>query len=78
MAIRLPALDQLPDGPLREFVVVLHDLYDLAGQPAARLITKDILALPRRFESVSHQTVAALLQGGPPPAWEKAGAARED
>ncbi|GIF49517.1 tetratricopeptide repeat protein [Asanoa ferruginea] len=71
MAIRLPASDALPDGPLREFVAVLHELYDLAGQPAARLISKDISALPKRFESVSHQTVAALLHGGPPPAWEK-------
>ncbi|MEJ3748662.1 FxSxx-COOH system tetratricopeptide repeat protein [Actinomycetes bacterium KLBMP 9797] len=71
MAIRLPSLDQLPDGALRAFVVALHELYDQAGQPAARLISKDISGLPRRFETVSHQTISAMLHGATPPAWAK-------
>jgi tetratricopeptide (TPR) repeat protein len=71
VAIPLPGLDDLPNGPLREFVMALHDLYDSAGQPAARLISKDIFALPPRFENVSHQTVAATLRGTAVPSWTK-------
>ncbi|MGN9911819.1 FxSxx-COOH system tetratricopeptide repeat protein [Phytohabitans sp. LJ34] len=71
MAIPLPDLDHLPSGPLRELVVSLHELYDHAGQPAARLISKDIFRLPNRLENVSHQTVSAMLHGTTLPAWGK-------
>jgi tetratricopeptide (TPR) repeat protein len=71
VAIPLPGPDRLPVGPLRDFVVALHELYDQAGQPAARLISLDTFNLPRRLESVSHQTISSTLQGNAVPGWGK-------
>ena len=71
MAIPLPGPDRLPAGPPRDFVVALHDLYDQAGQPAARVISKDTFRLPSRLEQVSHQTISATLHGAALPAWGK-------
>ncbi len=63
MAIALPALDQLPAGPQRDFVVALHDLYDSAGRPSAREISKGIRNNASLKETVSHETVSATLRG---------------
>lgn len=72
MAIALPGLDKLPDGPLRDFVTAVHAIYDAAGQPAARVIAKATIDLPPgEFQSVSHETVSATLRAGTVPAWEK-------
>jgi tetratricopeptide (TPR) repeat protein len=71
VAIPLPGPDQLPPGPLRDFAKALHELYDEAGQPAARSISKVIFHLPAPLESVSHETVSAVLRGGTPPTWGK-------
>ncbi|MEV4516689.1 FxSxx-COOH system tetratricopeptide repeat protein [Dactylosporangium sp. NPDC049525] len=72
MAIALPGLDKVPEGPLRGFVTAIHALYDAAGQPAARVIAKATIDLPPgEFQSVSHETVSATLRAGTVPAWEK-------
>jgi tetratricopeptide (TPR) repeat protein len=62
--------DRLPIGPVRDLVVALHELYDLAGQPAARTISREVFR-SRPLESVSHETVSALLRGTAVPAWGK-------
>ncbi|MFD0522886.1 FxSxx-COOH system tetratricopeptide repeat protein [Paractinoplanes durhamensis] len=50
----------------------MHEVYDGAGQPAARLIAKATVELPvHEFHSVSHETVSATLRASTVPAWEK-------
>ncbi|GIM96172.1 toll/interleukin-1 receptor domain-containing protein [Paractinoplanes toevensis] len=64
MPIALPGPDKVPDGPHRELLVRLHDLYRVAGMPATRIIS-------RQAGSVSHETVSAVLHGRTLPAWAK-------
>ncbi len=74
MAIPLPSEGDLPPGALRDFVLALHQIYDEAGQPAARVVSRTIVKmLPSSvLESVSHETVSAALRGkGAPPSWKK-------
>jgi len=72
VAIPLPGPEELPAGPLRDFVEALHELYDGAGQPAARTISKYVLRLDASFETVSHETISAALRGvSTPPTWGK-------
>ncbi|MBB2946641.1 tetratricopeptide (TPR) repeat protein [Actinoplanes lutulentus] len=72
MAIPMPGRDRVPDGPVRDFVTAMHEIYDAAGQPASRLIAKTTLALPSKdYQAVSHETVSGTLRGGAVPAWEK-------
>jgi tetratricopeptide (TPR) repeat protein len=71
VAIPLPGRDKVPDGPVREFVSAVHEIYDAAGQPAARVVARATLDLPTVFHSVSHETVSATLRGSGVPAWEK-------
>lgn len=70
MAIPLPDRDRLPPGPRRDFVEALHHLYDSAGQPAARQISRAIFKTTE-LESVSHETVSSTLKGGSLPTWLK-------
>ena len=70
MAIALPGPDRLPPGPVRDFVVALHNLYDLAGRLAARQISRQIYD-DRNLEAVSHETVSAALRGSSVPSWHK-------
>lgn len=70
MAIPLPGRDRLPPGPKRDFVEALHRLYDSAGQPAARHISKAIYKRAD-LESVSHETVSSTLRGTALPTWGK-------
>jgi tetratricopeptide (TPR) repeat protein len=70
----MPSEGDLPPGALRDFVLALHQLYDEAGQPAARGVSKAIDRSPRSLllQSVSHETVSAALRGkGSPPSWPK-------
>ncbi len=72
MAIALWDVGRLPPGPRRDFAEALHDLYDQAGQPAARVITRAIFKRPRaELETVSHETVSSTLRGVVVPAWPK-------
>jgi tetratricopeptide (TPR) repeat protein len=70
----MPSEGEVPPGPLRDFVLALHQIYDEAGQPAARIISRAIermLPAPG-LESVSHETVLVALRGkGTPSSWLK-------
>lgn len=69
MAIPKP---DLPSGPVRDFVLALHRLYDLAGRPPGRAIAKAIIRLPpSEYESASHETVSAALRGSNVPGWNR-------
>jgi hypothetical protein len=68
--IPLPDRERLPPGPIRDVVQELHHLYDRAGQPPGRKISRAIYRT-RGLESVSHETVSAVLRGDTIPAWEK-------
>jgi tetratricopeptide (TPR) repeat protein len=69
VAIALPGRDRLPPGPARAFVEFLHRLYDSAGRPASRQVSRAIFKRAD-LESVSHETVSAALRGKIP-AWGK-------
>ncbi len=71
MAIALPGLDQLSPGPSRDFAEALHALYDLAGQPGARVISQGIRQDRNLRETVSHETVSSALRGDSLPGWGK-------
>jgi hypothetical protein len=71
MAIALLGLDRLPPGPPRDFFEAVHDLYDLAGQPGARVISAGIRRDHDLAETVSHETVSAVLRGTSLPSWAK-------
>ncbi|MET0414488.1 MAG: FxSxx-COOH system tetratricopeptide repeat protein [Actinoplanes sp.] len=74
MAIPMPNEGELPPGALRDFVLALHQIYDEAGQPAARIISRaiDRLLPSPVLESVSHETVLSALRGkSAPSSWKK-------
>jgi NB-ARC domain/Tetratricopeptide repeat len=71
VAIALVGLDKLPPGPPRDFFEALHVLYDQAGQPGARVISGDIRRDHLLRETVSHETVSAVLRGTALPGWAK-------
>ena len=71
MAIALPGPDRLPPGSRREFFEALHALYDTAGQPGARVISQWIRRRRDLAETVSHETVSAVLRGTTIPVWAK-------
>lgn len=66
----MPGPGKLPHGPTRDFVKAMHELYDRAGQPPVRRVSKTIFRIPKR-EAVSHQTVSVVLRGNNLPSWEK-------
>ena len=67
MPIALPGPAKVPEGPHRDLLVRLHDLYAQAGKPATRFISKRIDEA--KLEPVSYETVSALLRGGNVPSW---------
>jgi tetratricopeptide (TPR) repeat protein len=71
VAIALPGPDRLPPGPMRDFVLALHVLYDRAGRPGARVISRGIRQDMSLDETVSHETVSSVLRGMSLPAWAK-------
>jgi hypothetical protein len=64
-------LEQLPHGPLRELVLALHDLYRAAGKPGVRVISTRIRAREDLRDTVSHETISAMLRGRGLPRWIK-------
>jgi tetratricopeptide (TPR) repeat protein len=68
--IPLPDRGRLPPGAARDFVEALHGLYDRAGQPASRRISRTIYR-KHELASVSHETVSSVLRGDSVPAWDK-------
>lgn len=66
----MPGTDDLLPGPLRELVEALHGLYQGAGMPGLRQISKAVNDGEFR-DTVSHEKVAAMLHGKGVPRWSK-------
>jgi hypothetical protein len=66
----MPGPDLLPPGPLRELVEALHGLYQGAGMPGLRRISKAVNDGDFR-DMVSHEKVSAMLHGKGLPRWSK-------
>lgn len=71
MAISMPGVDRVPEGPYRTFLVQLHLLYDSCGRPGARAISHRIRVRDDFRDTVSHETVASVLRGSFMPGWSK-------
>lgn len=69
--VQLPGSDELRPGPLRILTEALHDLYRAAGAPGLRTIANAVTDHERSRDTVSHQTVSALLHGADLPKWSK-------
>ncbi len=67
--IRMPDEQRLPPGPRRELVSALHDLYELAGKPAARTISACIRERDELPGTLSHEGVSSVLRGSAVPRW---------
>jgi hypothetical protein len=67
--IRIPDEQRLPAGPRRELVSALHDLYELAGKPAARTISGCIRERDDLPGTLSHEGVSSVLRGAAVPRW---------
>jgi hypothetical protein len=71
VGIRMPDEQRLPPGPRRTLVIALHDLYELAGKPAARHISALIRDRDDLPGTLSHEGVSAVLRGaGGVPRWQ--------
>lgn len=71
VGIEPPGEDRLPAGPRRDLVLVLHDLYRGAGRPGLRRIANEISRNHDYPDTVSHETVSAILRGEGGPRWSK-------
>jgi len=71
VAIAMPGPERLPAGPTRDFVTAVHALYDAAGRPGARVISQGIRRDLSLRETVSHETISAVLRGASLPGWAK-------
>ncbi|MEU4237112.1 FxSxx-COOH system tetratricopeptide repeat protein [Actinoplanes sp. NPDC026619] len=69
MSIALPGPDKVPEGPKRDLLMRLHELYSQAGKPATRVISKRIDT--EKLESVSYETISSLLRGDNVPGWAR-------
>jgi hypothetical protein len=67
----IPRPDHLPQGPLRDLVHALHELYRNAGLPSTRMISSGIRKRNDLRDTVSHETVGLMLRGGAVPGWTK-------
>ncbi|WP_219471194.1 hypothetical protein [Nonomuraea rhizosphaerae] len=65
----MPDEQQLPPGPRRDLVAALHDLYELAGKPAARAISAWIRERDDLPGTLSHEGVSAALRGSGTTRW---------
>ncbi|MGW1495221.1 hypothetical protein [Streptomyces sp. NPDC002402] len=65
----MPDEERLPRGPHRDLVLALHDIYELAGKPAARTISICIRERDDLPGTLSHEGVSAVLRGVGVPRW---------
>src|SRR6266508_1741740 len=63
MAAAMPWQDQQPGGPHRDLVQALHELYRAAGRPSMRSVSTEIRKRDDLPDTVSHETVSAMLKG---------------
>jgi len=67
----IPRPEHLVTGPLHDLVHALHDLYDAAGRPSTRLVSSAVRKRSDLRDTVSHETVSAMLKGSGVPKWVK-------
>jgi tetratricopeptide (TPR) repeat protein len=61
----------LVEGPLQELVAAVKELHRAAGKPGARQISVAIRDRDDMRDTVSHETISAMLRGGGLPKWVK-------
>lgn len=71
MAQGVPRPDGLPPGAPRDLVHALHDLYQDAGMPSMRNISRAIRDRDDLRDTVSHETIGQMLRGESTPGWAK-------
>lgn len=71
MTLTMPDRQTLPDGPLRQLIQAVHDIYNEAGRPGLRKISRTIRERDDLNDTVSHATVSAILRGDGLPGWLK-------
>jgi tetratricopeptide (TPR) repeat protein len=71
VAVAMPSTNDLPDGPLRRLVQAIHEIYTAAGRPGVRQISNAIKDRDDLRDTVSHETVSAMLRGEALPRWIK-------
>src|SRR5436190_19815179 len=67
----MPKPDRLAAGPLRDLISALHELYAAAGRPGARQLSTAIRDRDDLRDTVSHETISAMLRGDALPRWIK-------
>jgi hypothetical protein len=71
VAVAMPSPEDLPEGPLRRLVQAIHEIYAAAGRPGVRQISNAVKARDDLRDTVSHETVSAMLRGEGLPRWVK-------
>jgi Orotidine 5'-phosphate decarboxylase / HUMPS family len=71
VGIEPPGKDRLPEGPRRDLVLALHDVYRGAGRPGLRRIANEISRNHDYRDTVSYETAGAILHGEGVPRWSK-------
>jgi uncharacterized protein YegL len=69
--IALPSVDALPEGPRRDLVAALHELYRRAGMPGTRVLSAESRTRDDLVDTISHEGVSAILRGTGIPRWTK-------
>jgi hypothetical protein len=71
VGVPMPGEETLPPSPTRDLVAALHELYELAGKPACRTISRIIRERDDLPGTLSHEGVSAALRGvnGSIPRW---------
>jgi hypothetical protein len=68
--LAMPDESRLPHGPARNLTAALYALYEAAGKPGTRKISKEIRERDDLPDTVSHEAVRAIL-GGSRSGWHK-------
>jgi len=71
VAAATPRFDHMPAGPFRDLVTALRELHRAAGKPSVRAISGGIKNREDLRDTVSHETISAMLRGDGLPRWIK-------
>ncbi|MEV7925425.1 hypothetical protein [Kitasatospora sp. NPDC088779] len=63
MPIRMPGQDKLPNGPHRQLLEAVHELYNSAGYPGIRKISSAIRVNNDLHDTISHEGISKILGG---------------
>ncbi|MFE2500219.1 hypothetical protein [Streptomyces scopuliridis] len=72
MPIPMPSISDLPDGPHRQLLLAVHQLYRDAGKPGIHHTSKMIRARNDLRDTISHEAISKILRGEVTPRrWQK-------